>query len=74
MTREEAKEKYLILNPSERFNIIDEIYDNFESQICDNCAYNLENSHGFSRGCVQIEIEPRDMRNGFGCNKFKKYE
>jgi len=72
VTREEAKEEYLTLSPSERLNVIDKIYDDFESRTCDNCAYNLENSHGFSRGCTQIEIEPRDMIDGFGCNRFER--
>ena len=76
MTREEAKEECLRLSPSERLNIIDEIYDAFESRTCDNCKHNLKNTHGGSRGCVQVEIESRDMRNGFGSNRFKriKYE
>ena len=52
-------------------NYIDKIYDDLESRTCENCAYNLKNSHGFSRGCTQIEIEPRDMRNSFGCNRFE---
>ena len=39
MNKEEAKKECLKLNPSERFNVIDDIYDNLESRICKNCKY-----------------------------------
>ena len=84
MTREEAKKDFfnelldITFNGNNKlkvggtYRIIDKIYDDLESRTCDNCAYNLENSHEFSRGCTQIEIEPKDMRNGFGCNRFER--
>jgi len=52
--------------------LIVEVYDDFESRICENCCY-LEYSERddgtFYCPCINKE-SPED--DGFGCNKFKR--
>ena len=76
MTREEAKEEYLTLSPSERLNVIDDIYDDLESRTCDNCKfhqnYNEESSGNIDstndKYCNMIGINTPSY---FGCNRFE---
>lgn len=65
MTREEAKE---LLKKDNRYGIdwiIDDIYDDFESRVCENCK------HKTNRECnTIIDYFGKD----FGCNKFERKE
>ena len=77
MTREEAKKiadlsistikRYSDL--TKRFNgLIDEIYDDFESRVCENCKHHkyIEKSY---RLCEELEITTSD---DFCCNLFER--
>ena len=49
------------------YELIDRIYDDFESQICENC------NHFVKTTCPIIEMESYDeVKNPFGCNRFER--
>ncbi len=78
MSREEAKEQSLdITGYSDSYELIDEIYDDFESRICDNCKYfTFENTKiGTCRKGIydkQLCSSEDYLVSTFGCNKWEK--
>ena len=76
MTREEAKERFLSLHPTDRFIVVEEIYNDFEGRVCENCEYH-HNYHEDTASidgcndsyCNRIGINTPSY---FGCNKFKR--
>ena len=84
MTREEAKK--VIRNIGEGWavsegdveELIDKIYDDFESKICKNCKY--FKGTGMIANCSNLEVGKMnggafiDVDENFGCNKFERRE
>lgn len=68
MTRHEARYKMHengIGNYSS--DVIDQIYDELEKQVCEECA-NYEPKHG---DCFILPIDINVMPKSFGCNQFE---
>ena len=72
MTREETKQKLLSLMPAERFIVIDDIYNDFESRVCGNCKYfyTPEGTESFGL-CNKFKTL---TESDFGCNRFERRE
>jgi len=76
MTREKAK--LLVKNCDNGNEVIDKIYDEFESRICKNCKYYSSNE--LLRGiCKNFQLKLKTLglhfvpqSEDFGCNKFEK--
>jgi hypothetical protein len=79
MTREETKNLYNGMPIV--FQVIDKIYDYFESRTCENCTYRIESDYsGWSEcnKCCSEEIvygtNDGVVSSSFGCNNFEKKE
>ena len=80
MTREEAKSKltcygYSQNKPLADYKVIDQIYDDIESRICENCKhYNMDTAVYYcdTYDIVMINDDNtiRTVDKDFGCNKF----
>ena len=82
MTKKEAKKYYLLknkwdtINREELYDLIDEIYDDFENRTCKNCKY-FKGSNKIAN-CSNLEVGAMnggafiDVDKDFGCNKFEK--
>jgi hypothetical protein len=66
MTREEAKNRYNGMPIV--FQVIDKIYDELESRICENCKEFSVNTSGFSE-CNILNVT---ISKDFGCNKWQQ--
>ena len=72
MTREEALKKF-ILNQAQKnsedlgFILLGEIYDDFESNTCEQCEHFIE----MSTSCFIMPIDIQILPKGFCCNKFE---
>ena len=70
MTEIQAKQKVLD-GEQNMFEIIDEIYDDFESRTCGKCRYEHKiTMSGSARSCTLLEIA---IGKDFGCNKWKSF-
>ena len=79
MTREEAKERFLSLHPTDRFIVIDEMYDDFESRKCKNCEhYDMFNDdsgfciHDWYHEFDYVKGDVIKVNKNFGCNGFER--
>ena len=76
MTKEEV-----IQNMDDRFagkpvigvyELIDRIYDDFESQTCDNCKHSIKEAKKFSDVLFcGYALKFAQVKKDFGCNEFK---
>ncbi len=77
MTKKEAWEKWLDRDGDvEVSDIIDMIYDDFESHVCENCKHSIKQS-GYvnSYVCIVVLDSRKDyifLDGDFGCNKWEK--
>ena len=92
MTREEAKKLInkkltqiitgtllpnLTIENSELSDIVDEIYDDFESRVCKNCKYAEKHENGDEHKCEILMATTQEeakklIEVGFGCNRFER--
>ena len=82
MTREKAKKHYMKIKNSAldeiALNVIDDIYDEFESRTCENCEYyRVDILFSKKWDCTKnipsqkvVNFPPKD----FGCNSFKRFQ
>lgn len=60
------------------FNLVEKIYDDIESEKCENCVYNIstDNEFGFcSNGVVDLECDVHpSVSIDFRCSKWEKGE
>jgi len=52
-------------------DLIDKIYDNFESRTCDNCEFTWPVGDSYICNNVQAAIYRKQVKSTFGCNKFQ---
>jgi len=75
MTREEAKEAYNEDPQEDCMGLIDTVYDDFKSRICENCKYNT-GKHKESAYCTNEDsyacYNEYYLEPSFGCNVFKR--
>lgn len=70
MTREEAKQEYWITDGDNNVDeVIDSIYDDFESRTCENCKHNSIGT--FCEKDIRRPLIAGYVDIKFGCNKFK---
>lgn len=77
MTREEAKNLYSHFDKFNRDAIVDRIYDDIESRVCENCEY-IE--YGTFDDMIYCSIDcssnkyrkEKSVTRDFGCNLFKR--
>lgn len=73
MTREEAKKfKWFNSCREEIYNHIDQIYNDFESRVCENCKF-LAGKDKLSE-CTFGYLPKNLYEFEFGCNQFKRNE
>ena len=71
MTREKARDAVILAITADiKLALIDKIYDDFESRVCENCKHHkyIEKSY---RMCNKLEIA---TSSDFGCNRFERRE
>lgn len=72
MTREEAKQLNQILDFDGMDELLDEIYDDFESRTCENCKHwNANTKHKLVGSCSASENFRGGCLKNFGCNKWE---
>ena len=80
MTREEAKAELTNLKKEEEYSLyylthqlLDDIYDDFESRTCENCKFlNRDTGKSYST-CTELPLNMgADTITEFGCNWFKR--
>ena len=73
MTREEA---LYMLNDGlyDNEEVINKIYDDFESRTCENCKYYEFISSVDSYFCTNKESSAKFVSSDFGCNRFERIE
>lgn len=78
ISKEEAKQKYAnIINSNPlAVTIINELIEEYEQQVCENCRFysvqSIVNPASISIACNLIKgLEPGLETNQFGCNKFQ---
>ena len=88
MTREKAKKKLLKCNYNRgawhnkytREQIINKIFNDFESRTCENCIYfkrDIAEYGEYEGKCLANIISEQDLstvKEDFGCNKFERRE
>ena len=85
MTREEVKEHTMLMKSKwvelDLIEVIDMIYDDFESRVCENCKYAEKIigcpccHHGFmckNKSVIMYHAESMRVSSDFGCNKFER--
>ena len=82
MTREKARDAVILAITADiKLALIDKIYDDFESRVCEHCKYYNPNNYDIKEGiadvwiaCDKLYIEERDgvSLDGFGCNRFER--
>lgn len=73
MTREEAWECWLDKGGDvEVSDLVDKIYDDFESRTCENCKHSIKEAKKFSDVLFcGYALKFAQVKKDFGCNEFK---
>jgi hypothetical protein len=75
MNREDARKKFIspALCKAHTTNMLDKIYDDFESRICKNCTHHtgVTADQGWWGDYTCKELKINTSKN-FGCNKFER--
>ncbi len=75
MTREDAKKDFLAMSPTNRIMLIDMIFDDFDSRVCENCKCFTYCDDGFHYCDNPLNTGFNGLiTEDFGCNRFERRE
>ena len=76
MTREKARDAIILAITADiKLALIDKIYDDFESRVCENCKYFTYCDDGFHYCDNQLNVGFNGLiTEDFGCNRFERRE